>query len=322
MNKGMKRWMLVATALLLIGGLLFVGVMTMAKWDFSKISTTKYETREHKVDVAYEDISVLTKTAKVTLLPSENGETRVVCYEQSKVSHAVSVVDGRLTVSVEDERRWYDHLSFFSFGAPSVKVYLPEGVYGDLSVSGATGEVTLPSGFSFETVSVSVSTGDVTCRASVLGDITLKTGTGDICVENVTASAMDLSVSTGRVTVNRASCRGDVTLTVSTGKATLRDVSCKSLVSAGSTGDLRLENVIAEEGFSLTRSTGDITFDECDAAELFVKTDTGDVTGSLLSEKVFFVSTDTGKKDVPETVTGGKCKITTDTGDIKITIAP
>ena len=85
---------------------------------------------------------------------------------------------------------------------------------------------------------------------------------------------------------------------------------------------MRLENVIAAEGFSLVRSTGDIAFDGCDAAELLVETDTGDVTGSLLSEKVFFVTTATGKKEVPETVTGGKCKITTDTGDVTITIAP
>ena len=49
-------------------------------------------------------------------------------------------------------------------------------------------------------------------------------------------------------------------------------------------------------------------------------TDTGDVRGSLLSEKVFIVNTDTGRKEVPDTITGGRCEITTDTGDVKITI--
>ena len=55
-------------------------------------------------------------------------------------------------------------------------------------------------------------------------------------------------------------------------------------------------------------------------AELFVETDTGDVRGSLLTEKTFIVQTDTGSVDVPETTTGGKCEITTDTGDIEIEI--
>ena len=49
-------------------------------------------------------------------------------------------------------------------------------------------------------------------------------------------------------------------------------------------------------------------------------TDTGDVKGSLLSEKIFIPTTDTGDVDVPKTVTGGRCEITTDTGDIKITV--
>jgi hypothetical protein len=40
----------------------------------------------------------------------------------------------------------------------------------------------------------------------------------------------------------------------------------------------------------------------------------------LLSEKVFITKSDTGRIDVPETVTGGKCKITTDTGSIRIYI--
>ena len=40
----------------------------------------------------------------------------------------------------------------------------------------------------------------------------------------------------------------------------------------------------------------------------------------FLTEKIFIAKTDTGEIKVPETTSGGKCKITTDTGDIKIEI--
>ena len=70
----------------------------------------------------------------------------------------------------------------------------------------------------------------------------------------------------------------------------------------------------------MERSTGDVTFTDADASEITVQTDTGDVSGSLLTEKVFITETDTGKVSVPNTVTGGRCKITTDTGDIRITV--
>jgi tRNA pseudouridine55 synthase len=51
-----------------------------------------------------------------------------------------------------------------------------------------------------------------------------------------------------------------------------------------------------------------------------VKTDTGDVTGSLLTGKTFIPHSDTGKVVLPDSTLGGRCEITTDTGDIRITV--
>ena len=81
-----------------------------------------------------------------------------------------------------------------------------------------------------------------------------------------------------------------------------------------------MNDVIASGKFEIERDTGDVKFERCDAAEIFIETDTGNVKGSLLSEKLFIVDTDTGSKDVPKTVTGGRCEIDTDTGDVKITL--
>jgi DUF4097 and DUF4098 domain-containing protein YvlB len=71
---------------------------------------------------------------------------------------------------------------------------------------------------------------------------------------------------------------------------------------------------------SVETNTGKVKFDRCDAGEMQIKTDTGSVTGSLLSPKIFFAEADTGKIDVPKSTYGGKCEITTDTGDIRITV--
>ena len=81
-----------------------------------------------------------------------------------------------------------------------------------------------------------------------------------------------------------------------------------------------MKNVIAEDKFDIERSTGDVKFEKCDAAELFIETDTGSVKGSLLTEKIFLVETDTGSIEVPKSVSGGRCEIETDTGNVKIGI--
>lgn len=282
MSKCAKIWLIVALSLVLTGCILFAGVMTAMGWDFTKLSTVKYETNQYEIREDFRNISLMTDTADVVFVPSEDGKTSIVCYEQKKVKHSVAVQDGTLTIQMIDERKWYDYIGIF-FGSPKLTVYLPEAEYGALS---------------------------------------LKSSTGDIHVENITVGKMALSVSTGKVTVTDVVCQGDVTIHVSTGKASLTNVACKNMKSDGDTGHMTLKNVIASEKISLERSTGSIQFDGSDGAEIFVSTSTGSITGSLLSDKVFFAQTDTGRVDVPQSTTGGKCQLTTDTGNIQITVNP
>lgn len=319
MSKITKIWLIIAASLVLVGCIIFGGVMTMLKWDFTKVSTGKYETHNYEIDENFNNISIVTDTADIVIVPSENQKTSVVCHEQKNVKHSVTVQSSKLVIEIVDARKWYEYIGI-NLGTPKITVYIPQGEYGALFVKSSTGNVEIPKEFKFENIDISESTGNVTNYASASENIIIKTNTGNIRVENVSANTLELSVSTGGVTVSNVTCEGDVKIKVSTGKTNLTNIECKNVISSGNTGDISLKNVNAAEKFSIERSTGDVKFDGCDAAEVFVKTDTGDVTGTLLSEKVFIVETDTGKVDVPKTVNGGRCEITTDTGDINISI--
>ncbi len=319
MSKTVRIWLIIAASLVLVGCIIFGGVMTMLKWDFTKLSTVKYETNDYKIDEDYVNISIITDTADIVFIPSENNESSVVCYEHKNAKHSVTVNDGTLVIKLVDTRKWYEHIGI-NFGTQKMTVYIPQGEYGALSVKSSTGDVEIPKNFKFESIDISESTGNVTNYASTSEFIKIKTSTGNIRIENSSANNLELSVSTGHVTVSDVTCKGDVKVTVSTGKTNLTNIKCKNVISSGSTGDISLKNVNATEKFTIKRSTGDVRFDGSDAAWLFVHTDTGDVTGNLLTDKIFIVETDTGRINVPKTTSGGKCEITTDTGDIIITI--
>ena len=117
-----------------------------------------------------------------------------------------------------------------------------------------------------------------------------------------------------------ASARGEMSLEASTGGIELENVRATTVTVASGTGDIKLKNTLLSGALHVEVGTGDVSFEDFDAAEIFVKTTTGSVKGSLLSEKVFIVSARTGKTDVPRTVSGGRCEITTGTGDIIITV--
>lgn len=319
MDKKTKIWLLLAAVCLLVGCIIFVGVMFMLKWDFNRLSTAKYETNTYSLSDEIMSISITTSTANVVLVAGEDENATVTCYEQKNEKHSVSIKDGVLAVAYTDSRKWYEHIGI-SFGAKKVIISVPRGEYGALSVSSNTGNVEIPQDFSFESIDIKENTGRVINRASASGAVKIKTTTGDIIVENMSAGSIDLSVTTGKIMASGVNCTGDVKIEASTGKAALSGVKCKNIISDGDTSDLSLKNVIATESFFLTRSTGNVVFDGCDAAWISAKTTTGSITGTLLSEKVFVTSTSTGKIDVPKTLTGGKCELSTSTGSIRIKI--
>lgn len=295
-----KVWLIIAASLVLIGCILFVGIMTTLKWDFMKLSTVKYETTSYELNETFDNISMDTDTADIIFELSDFGECRVECYEEENARHSVTVEDGTLTIKLMDDRSIYDFIRL-NFSSPKIIVYLPKAEYQKILINGDTSDVEIHDDFMFKDVDISLSTGDINLKS-------------------IFAISLDISVSTGDVSVSGAACEGDITVGVSTGKVNLTNTRCKSVISKGDTGAIALNNVIAAEKFDIKRSTGDVKFTNCDAAEIYVKTDTGDVSGTLLSDKVFITETDTGRINVPKSSSGGKCEISTDTGNINISI--
>jgi len=317
MKRAVKIWFTVAASLMLIGCAVFMGVMTMFKWDFKKLSGREYETSEHNIEDGFESIYVSSDTADVVFVPSDS--CRVICYEEKNARHVVSVTDGILRIELDDNRKWYNYIGV-GFGAPKVTVHLPSGEYESLTVKLSTGSTEIPKEFSFGSADISVTTGSVNFLSASCGDVSIRCSTGSINVGGLSAGSVTCKTTTGRISISGISCTGAVKADVSTGKVVLTDISCAELYSEGSTGKVYLKGVVASGGFNIKRSTGDVEFDGCDAAEIVIRTSTGDIEGSLLSEKVFSTKTDTGEVEVPRSTSGGKCELRTTTGDIEVEI--
>ena len=280
MTKKTIVWLIIGAFLVVLGCAVFGGVMMALKWDFLKLSTIVYETNEYEFSEKIEDISVALDTADLVFVPSNDSKIRVTCYEAENQKHSVSVKDGALVVELTDTRKWYEYIGI-NFASPKITISLPEGKYGELFV---------------------------------------KVSTGDIEIPDISAKSIQLIVSTGNVSAENIILDRNFEIKVSTGRVKLDGVKCESFTSKGSTGDISMKDVVAKGSFSIERNTGDVSFDSCDSAEISVKTTTGNIKGSLLSDKVFITKTDTGSIKVPDSTTGGRCELTTDTGDIKIEI--
>ena len=318
MSKAIKIWLVIASVVMIIGMLICSIVMTVLEWDFSKLSTVTYEKNDYTITEGYRNISIISDTSDIEFVRTDEEKTTVICYEESEARHSVRVKEDCIEIKLTDSRKWYERIDITS-GNPKITVLLPNAC-AEVSIKGSTGDVVLPDDFTFDRIHVSLSTGDVLCSADTLQETSIKTGTGNIDLIDSHCGSLALRVTTGKINVENTYCESDVSIEVSTGKTYVNDLYADRFSSSGNTGDILLKNVTPISEISIVRSTGDVTFESCDASKIFVQTDTGDVQGTLLSEKTFVTSTDTGKIDVSKTANGGKCEIITDTGDIKISV--
>ena len=295
-----KFWLILAIFLVISGAALFAGIMTMLGWDFTKLTTTAYVTNQHTITEDFTNISIVVDTSKIQFLPSQDGTCSIICYEQERVTHSVAVRDGTLVIETQDTRKWYEYIGIH-FSKPKITIYLPMGQYGELAIRTCTGNVSITQPYTFTNVHITLST-------------------GNIQISDVSADTMALSVSTGDIHATNLHHLDGMNVFVATGDSILENISCRHFASGGGTGDVSMRNVIASGTMTVTRATGDITFFACDAGEILIEADTGDVSGTVLSDKIFFAHTNTGRVEVPKTTTGGKCEITTSTGNIQIRI--
>lgn len=280
-KRSTKIWLIIAASLMALGLVAFTVAWASHGWSFAEADSQKMETNSYVISEDFENINIQSDTADIIFLPSADGVCRVECAEREKENHRVSVADGELKIILDDTGKWYEYVSFFSFGNTKITVYLPENEYGRLTVKESTGDVSLE-----------------------------KTDFGEI----------DLTVSTGDIVLSNVTCHGNLSINASSGETRLARVTAYSFNTVGSTGDVELKYVMVEDKLDIKRSTGDVELEACDAGEIKIVTDTGDVEGSLLSEKNFIVKTGTGEKEIPESTSGGRCEITTSTGDIKIIV--
>ena len=327
MKKSVKISILIASILSAVGLVVSTVGLFLMGFDFSKLNTMPTQTNTHVVTEEFRSISIQTNTADVVFVFSEEEECKVVCQEPEGLTHSVSVeeglLEGTLVIKVQDTRKWYDHLGI-SFGEIKVTVYLPYSLFlGDLSIETNTGDVEIPDFFTVRSVDIVTDTGDVSVgNVNVAGNVSIATDTGDVSLNAVGAfGALRVKTNTGDLDCYGGSAASVVAQT-NTGKTELQYLTTEgSMFVSANTGNVLLRNTKVGSKLTVVTNTGGVTFDRSDAALISVTTDTGDVTGSLLSEKIFFANSKTGKIQTPKGMSGGECEITTDTGDIILTIA-
>ncbi len=320
MKTSTKATLIIAIAALILGIVLAgVGISVMGS-DFNDLVIKAYTPVTYGVSEDFTNILIYTDVHDISFVLSEDADCKVVCDERERVSHVVTVQNGTLTVKTVNNKMWFDYIGIFS-GKTTITVYLPKTEYDTVILNTDTGDIKITKEFSFNTAKIETDTGDVLWYAGVVNDISVESDTGDLNIKDISPASVQAETDTGEITLTTLSATEGISVSSDTGDVLLTDCTIKGILDVKtSTGDVSLANTISGI-LNIKTTTGDVTFNNADAENLSVKTDTGDVRGTLMTEKIFFPTTDTGKISLPRTTSGGICEINTSTGNIKIDIS-
>ena len=295
---------------LIIGGILAVGggVLTACSLGDLKAVTVTHDL----TGKTFSKFDFNLNTSDVEFISST--ESKVVCVESKRIRHDVKVENDTLSIRIEGKKKWYQFLE----PSKKVQIYIPATTYSSLNIKLSTGDISVPSGFTFSETTMELSTGKIQFKGNVETKLNVVQSTGDVKLENVNAGEIYLESSTGDKEIYNVNVAGNVTLKASTGDTIINKLNCNNLTINASTGDVKASEAIMHGDLNVKVSTGDVKFTYSDAQKINIQTSTGDVELSLLSSHDVEVDTDTGKADYPKHATGPACDIKTDTGDVKV----
>lgn len=314
-----KKAIIAALIMIAVGFAISIYAMGMMNFNLKSINTISFVTNTYTVDKAFSNISIDGAECIVRMLPSQDDSCKIVCYEGNRIYHSVTVHNDTLTIERHDNRKWYEHFGIY-WGSMEIRIYLPESEFTSLYANSLSGDIVIPEGFSFETAKVQSISGNVNFCASVSKDLSVKTVSGELYVGEVAPDKLAVQSISGDITIENTQVQTDITLKAVSGDIELFRANGQSITADTTSGGIDFFDVTATRSIHIESVSGDIELNSCDADSLWIKSSSGDVSGILLTEKIFLTNTSSGEVDVPHTASGGRCEITTTSGDIEFAI--
>lgn len=275
-----KKLFVLSIVLIIFGFIIGTSAIASSGFNWKKLDTANYVTNQYEIDDSFNKIELNERNSDITFYLSETGKNYVECKEDENASHDVLVEDNTLKISGNYYKKKFRFNLYIS--SPKTRIYLVDDTYESLVIKSRTSDINLPAEFTFNSININLTTGDVKCL-SKCNSAKIATTTGDIRFEGL-----------------------NITNTL--------EAKC-------TTGDIKLINTTVVGDANLRCTTGDITFSSFDAANIYASVTTGDIKGTINSAKIFECTTNNGDISHPDSSGSGICRLSTTTGDIKIRLA-
>ncbi len=311
------------SGILVAAGLIIMVLALVFSGGIDKLlNAPEYKETAYDITENFDGIYIDTTSENIIILPSDEDQVKVITHETDKIKFAVEITNNTLNIIKNDTRSFFEKIEF-NTNSNDITVYLPKKQYDTLEILCISGDVHIAE-FSFSSLNIKQLSGDTELSAlTVSGNITLSNTSGDIHISSCSANAINSKNVSGETQIYEFDCNQDMMLTSTSGDIILNNCSADGNISIKNTsGDISLTESAGKCNADMNVISGDIALNKFDASSLEMKTTSGDIKGSILSDKIFSASSNSGDIKIPPSVKdSGTCKCSSISGDIIIEIA-
>lgn len=255
------------------------------------------DVKNYNIKEINNEIKINANIANINIKLTNDNKNIITYDENKKIYFEIKEIEGVLSIKQIDKRSFFEKL--FNYKKISINLFLSNIKYNFLNIDGKTGNIKIDEGFTFENVKINNSTGNI----KFISDVN---------------SNLEIENKTGNIIINNTNVKGNIDIYSKTGDIKLKDVTGNKIDIEISSGKTKLQNTLFLNDINITGKTGDVILDKIDALNIYITISTGNVEGTILTDKIYNVHSSTGYINVPDTTTGGICKIKTSTGNISI----
>lgn len=301
MNKAKKVTLAAAVSFTALGLICFIVGAANVGFDYTKFSQQpEYETKTFESDSRCSSIYIQTISDDIKIEKSQDGKTKVV-YSNSKdekITYNISASDG-LQIKQEDNRQWYDRISFFSFETSHpLTVYLPQESYDSIDMLSISGNINS---------SLSLNAKTKFNSASTSGDITLK---------NINCSDFSAVSTSGTVNLDNIGSEKNINANSVSGDISLKKCQTSSVIGNSVSGNVSVNDIKADAKTKLNTTSGNITIYNTDSPVINAQTVSGNISGKIGFPGTYHTDTLSGTVSVPASKGGRDYSFETISGNI------
>jgi len=254
MKKSYKYSYLIAFIFILVGIVISVIGLAVGGFEIKNYTTRSYEKKEVSVEAA-EITKIITDivSSDINIVYKDIDEINITYYEEENEVYQIKTDNGQLKIIYEDNRKWYQRISFGFYIENNITIELPKDMKVDLDLNTVSGVINVSDIIS-DVVKIKNVSGEIEVKNIQAESVVIKSTSGEMDIRNIQAENVVIEGKSGDVNVNGGV--GDIiSIKTISGEISVNKIEYNDITLSSTSGEIEGTIIGNESDYNISSDT-------------------------------------------------------------------